>query len=85
MSRDATIFHRTSDTGAAQRSWAGLTPDLLENARGRVRTLAWLMLVGLGLASGDTRSGHRGPGRPLDGRAGEAVVGTASAGSLADE
>jgi serine/threonine-protein kinase len=51
MSRDATIFHRTSDAGAARRSWSGLTPDLLENARGRVRTLAWLMLVVLGLGA----------------------------------
>ena len=51
MSRDPTIFHRTSYTGAAQRSWAGLTPDLLENARGRVRTLAWLMLAVMGLGA----------------------------------
>jgi hypothetical protein len=51
MSRDPTVFHRASDTGANHRSWAGLTPDLLEKARGRVRTLAWLMLAVLGLGA----------------------------------
>jgi serine/threonine-protein kinase len=41
------IFKHISDSGATARSWSGLTPDLLEKARGRVVTLAWIMLVAM--------------------------------------
>jgi serine/threonine-protein kinase len=32
-------------------AWSGLTPDLLARARRRVKTVAWVMLVGMGLGS----------------------------------
>ena len=39
------VFKNISDSGAGSRSWSGLTPDLLESARRRVVTLAWIMLI----------------------------------------
>jgi len=38
-----TLFHPISDP-AVRHAWAGLTPDLLEKARDRVKFLAWLMV-----------------------------------------
>lgn len=35
----------------ASLAWSGLTPDLLEKARRRVKTVAWVMLVGMGLGA----------------------------------
>jgi serine/threonine-protein kinase len=45
------IIQRISDSGAAQLAWSGLTPELLEKARGRVRTVAWLLLAVTALGS----------------------------------
>ena len=42
--KEAVAFRRITDPGTARRAWSGLTPDLLESARGRVRILAWIML-----------------------------------------
>jgi serine/threonine-protein kinase len=38
------FVQQPSDSAARHASWAGLTPDLLEKARGRVKFLAWLMV-----------------------------------------
>lgn len=46
--KEAAVFRRISDPAAARRAWSGLTPDLLEKARGRVKTLAWIMLAVMG-------------------------------------
>ncbi len=46
MHHDFPVFHRASESGA-RLAWAGLTPELLEKARGRVRIVAWLMLATL--------------------------------------
>ncbi len=43
--KEAVVFRRITDPGAARRAWLGLTPDLLEKARGRVRILAWIMFA----------------------------------------
>jgi serine/threonine-protein kinase len=47
---EAAFLQQVTDPSAARRAWAGLTPDLLEKARGRVTTLAWVMfaLIGAG-------------------------------------
>ena len=37
--------------GLTSHAWSGLTPELLARARKRVRTVAWIMLVGMGLGS----------------------------------
>jgi len=39
------------DSGAAHLAWSGLTPDLLRRARQRVKIVAWVMLVGMGLGA----------------------------------
>ena len=51
MNSDSSIIQRISYGDAAKLAWAGLTPDLLEKARSRVKTLAWLMLVLMGLGA----------------------------------
>lgn len=51
MNPDKTILHRVSDSGAAKLAWYGLTPDLLEKARRRLKTLGWLMLGIMGLGA----------------------------------
>jgi tRNA A-37 threonylcarbamoyl transferase component Bud32 len=49
---NAPVFERLSDGRAVSHAWSGLTPDLLERIRARVKALAWLLLVvnGLGIA-----------------------------------
>ena len=49
--REAAVFRHLSDPAAARRAWSGLTPELLEKARGRVLTLAWIMLALLGIGA----------------------------------
>ena len=49
--KEAAVFRRITDPGAARRAWSGLTPDLLEKARGRVRTLAWIMFALMGIGA----------------------------------
>jgi serine/threonine-protein kinase len=44
-------FQRIPDSGASQFAWSGLTPDLLRRARRRVKTVAWIMLVVMGLGA----------------------------------
>jgi serine/threonine-protein kinase len=51
MSTDITIIQRMSESGTAKLAWTGLTPDLLEKARGRVKTVAWLMLAVTGVGA----------------------------------
>jgi len=41
--KEAAVFRRITDPGAARRAWSGLTPELLEKARGRVIILSWIM------------------------------------------
>jgi tRNA A-37 threonylcarbamoyl transferase component Bud32 len=43
--KEAVAFRRLTDPDAAKRAWSGLTPDLLEKARGRVVILAWIMFA----------------------------------------
>jgi serine/threonine-protein kinase len=45
------VFERLADGGAVSHAWSGLTPDLLERIRARVKALAWLLLAvnGLGI------------------------------------
>ncbi len=43
--RDPAVFDRISSSGAVQHAWCGLTPDLLERARARVKAFAWLLLI----------------------------------------
>jgi len=51
MPRDTSRFQRIPDSGATQLAWSGLTPDLLRRARRRVKTVAWIMLVAMGLGA----------------------------------
>jgi tRNA A-37 threonylcarbamoyl transferase component Bud32 len=51
MNPDNTFIQRISDSGAAELAWSGLTPDLLEKARRRLKTLGWLMLGMMGLGA----------------------------------
>jgi tRNA A-37 threonylcarbamoyl transferase component Bud32 len=46
-----TLFQQISDP-TARHAWVGLTPDLLERTRSRVKVLAWLMSVFMVLAAG---------------------------------
>ena len=39
-------------------AWSGLTPDLLARARRRVKTVAWVMLVGMGIWYPLRKMGH---------------------------
>ncbi len=48
---EATVFRRLSDPAVARRAWSGLTPDLLEKARDRVKILAWIMLALMGIGA----------------------------------
>ena len=47
MKSHVCFLHHISDSGASHLAWAGLTPDLLEKSRSRVKNLAAVM-VGLG-------------------------------------
>jgi serine/threonine-protein kinase len=49
--KEAVVFRRITDPGTARRAWSGLTPDLLEKARGRVITLAWIMFAFLAVGA----------------------------------
>ena len=49
--KEATVFRPISDPAAARRAWSGLTPDLLEKARGRVKILAWIMFALMGIGA----------------------------------
>jgi serine/threonine-protein kinase len=44
-------FQNIPDGAATQLVWSGLTPDLLARARRRVKTVAWIMLVVMGLGA----------------------------------
>jgi hypothetical protein len=50
--RASPVFERLSNGGAVSHAWSGLTPDLLERIRARVKALAWLLLVvnGIGIS-----------------------------------
>ncbi len=50
MNDDVTLLRRKPVSGRSH-GWSGLTPDLLEKARRRVRFIAWLMLGSMGLGS----------------------------------
>ncbi len=43
--RDPAVFDRILSDGTVQHAWCGLTPDLLERARSRVKAFAWLLLI----------------------------------------
>jgi tRNA A-37 threonylcarbamoyl transferase component Bud32 len=51
MNPDNTILQRISDSDPAHLAWSGLTPDLLEKARRRLKTLGLLMFVVMGLGA----------------------------------
>jgi hypothetical protein len=51
MSDDVTIIRRHSKSGATECGWHLLSPTLLEKARLRVRVIAWLMFVIMGLGA----------------------------------
>jgi serine/threonine-protein kinase len=50
--KEAAVFRRITDPGTVRRAWSGLTPDLLEKARGRVRILAWIMFAFVAIGAG---------------------------------
>jgi serine/threonine-protein kinase len=43
--RQSPVFERITTSGAATHVWSGLTPDLLERIRGRIKAFAWLLLI----------------------------------------
>jgi serine/threonine-protein kinase len=51
MTHDPTVFHRISDSVSTRSTWAGISSELLEQARGRVKAVALLMLIVTGLGT----------------------------------